>query len=138
MSFIQAMAEFEKLKVTATEKDLQESLFSEHPAADTLLAFVDGRPVAYIVYYFTFSTMVGKRDLWLDDLFVAPEFRGKGVGKALMDHMAHIALQNNCGRFEWAVLDWNTPAIDFYKKLGATVMNEWRICRLDEEKLRHM
>jgi GNAT superfamily N-acetyltransferase len=135
LSFIQAMAEFEKLEVHATEKSLRESLFSERPAAHTLLAFVDGSPAAYVVYFFGFATMVGKRGLWLDDLFVTPDFRGKGIAKALMAYLADLAIQNECGRFEWMVLEWNKSAIDFYEGMGATVLDDWRIGRLDEEKL---
>lgn len=135
LSFIRAMAEFEKLEVQATEETLRESLFGERPAAHTLLAFVDGKPAAYVVYFFTFATMVGKRGLWLDDLFVNPEFRGKGVAKALMAYLADLAIRNGCGRFEWMALEWNRSAIDFYRRLGATVLDEWRICRLDEDQL---
>ena len=135
MSFIRSMAEFEKLEVITTEAILRESLFCEHPAAHTLLAFVDDRPVAYVVYFFTFATMVGKRGLWLDDLFVDPGFRGKGIAKALMGYLAYVAIQNKCGRFEWMVLDWNKSAIDFFSKVGATLLDDWRICRLDEDKL---
>ena len=133
LSFIHSMAEFEKLEVFATQEILKESLFGEHPAAQTLLAFVDGRPAAYAVYFFTFATMVGKRGLWLDDLFVDPGFRGKGIGKALMAYLANLAIKNKCGRFEWMVLDWNKSAIDFYQGLGATLLDDWRICRLDED-----
>jgi len=129
------MAEFEKLEVTATEELLKESLFGELPAAHTLLAYVDGRPAAYAIYFFTFASMVGKRGLWLDDLFVSPDFRGKGVAKALMAYLADVAIQHKCGRFEWMVLDWNKSAIDFYQKMGATVFDDWRICRLDEDRL---
>jgi GNAT superfamily N-acetyltransferase len=135
LSFIKSMAEFEKLQVDATQEILRESLFGEHPAAHTLLAFVDGRPAAYVVYFFSFSTMVGKRGLWLDDLFVSPEFRGKGIAKALMAFLADIAIQNHCGRFEWTVLDWNKRAIGLYKDLGADILREWLICRLDEAHL---
>ncbi|MCX5801296.1 MAG: GNAT family N-acetyltransferase [Candidatus Eisenbacteria bacterium] len=135
MSFIRSMAEYEKLQVTATEHILQESLFGEHPAAYTLLAFVDGRPVAYAVYFFTFATMAGKRSLWLDDLFVTPDFRGKGIATALMAYLADVAIQNKCGRFEWMVLEWNESAIGFYERLGAKVLTEWRIHRLEEAQL---
>lgn len=135
LSFFRAMAAFEKLTVTATEESVRAALFGEAPAARTLLAFVDGKPAAYAIYFFTFSTMVGKRGLWLEDLFIDPAFRGKGLGQALMAHLADVALQNDCGRFEWIVLDWNEPAIRFYERLGATMLDEWRICRLDEAQL---
>ena len=131
MSFIRSMAKYERLEVYATEKDLEKSLFCENPAACTLIAFIDGKPIAYVVYFFTFATMTGKRGLWLDDLFVDPEFRRNGIGKALMAYMADVAIQNKCERFEWMVLDWNRPALNFYEELGATVLDNWRICRLN-------
>jgi len=135
LSFIQSMAAFEKLTVSATEESLQAALFGEAPAARILLAFVDGNPIAYATYFFTFATMVGKRGLWLDDIFIVPAFRGKGLGQALIAYLAEIALQNQCGRFEWMVLDWNESAIGFYKSLGANILPDWRICRLDETQL---
>jgi GNAT superfamily N-acetyltransferase len=135
LAFIRSMAAFEKLTVSATEASLRAALFEEAPAAHTLLAFVNGKPVAYATYFFTFATMVGKRGLWLDDLFIDPAFRGKGIGQALMAYLADIAVQNRCGRFEWMVLDWNESAIGFYKRLGATVLTGWRLCRLDEAQL---
>ncbi len=135
LAFIRSMAEFEKIEVTATEEVLRESLFGERPAAHVLLAFVEGEPAAYAVYFFTFSTMVGKRCLWLDDLFVAPEFRGRGIAGALMAYLADLAISNDCGRLDWIVLDWNRSAIDFYKRLGATVLDDWRVCRLDGDAL---
>ena len=135
LSFIRSMAEFEKLEVTATEEVLRESLFSDRPAAHTLLALVDGKAAAYVVYFFTFSTMLGKRGLWLDDLYVAPDFRGRGIAKALMAYLADLAIKNKCGRFEWMVLDWNRAAIDLYRELGATLLDDWRVCRLDEDGL---
>jgi GNAT superfamily N-acetyltransferase len=127
LSFIRKMAEFERIDCTATEAVLEESLFGDRPAAATLLAFVEGHPIAYAVYFLTFATMVGK-------LFVDPEFRGKGVAKAMMAYLADIAIENKCGRFEWIVLDWNKTAIGFYNKLGAKILDDWRICRLDEGK----
>jgi len=135
LAFIRSMAEFEKLEVSATEELLKESLFGDNPAAQTLLAFVDGKPAAYVVYFFTFSTMVGKRGLWLEDVFVEEEFRGKGLGRALMACLADIAVKNKCARFEWVVLDWNKPAINLYEGLGATAMNDWNIYRFDGEEI---
>ncbi len=135
LSFIKSMADFEHLQVDATEETLRQSLFGERPAAHTLLAFVEGRPAAYVIYFFTFSSMVGKRGLWLDDLFVSPEFRRKGIAKALMAYLADLAIQNRCGRFEWTVLDWNERAINLYKSLGADILDEWRVCRMGEPQL---
>ena len=135
LSFIRAMATFEKLTVSATEDVLRESLFGPSPAAKALFAFVDGRPIAYIVYFFSFSTFEGRRGLWLEDLFIDPAFRGKGIGGALMVHLARIAREEGCGRFEWAVLDWNETAIRFYKGLGAELLDQWRMCRVREDGL---
>jgi GNAT superfamily N-acetyltransferase len=134
-SFMRAMAGFERLPFTATEDSLREALFGESPAAETLLAFVDGRPIAYVTYFFTFATMVGRRALWLDDLFVDPAFRGKGIGRALMAYLADVAIHRDCARFEWMVLDWNERAIKFYRNLGARMLDEWRVCRMDEDQL---
>jgi GNAT superfamily N-acetyltransferase len=138
LSFIHEMAAFEKLTVSATEEILKQSLFGESPAARTLLAFVNGRPTAYVVYFFTFSTFEGRRGLWLEDLFIDPAFRGRGIGRALMVHLAGIARRTGCARFEWAVLDWNENAIRFYKGLGADVLGEWRMCRLHEAGIARM
>ena len=135
LSFIRAMADFEKIEVTATEDILRESLFGDRPAAHTLLAFVKGEPAAYAVYFFSFSTMAGRRCMWLDDLFVAPGFRKLGIARALMAYLADIATANDCGRLEWIVLDWNERAIGFYKRLGAEILDDWRVCRLAGESL---
>lgn len=135
LSFVQQMAEFEKLTVTATESTLRETLFGEDPIGRVLFASVDGREVAYATWFFTFGSMAGKRGLWLDDLFVLPAFRGKGIGTAMLAHLAEIAIQHNCSRFEWTVLDWNEHAIEFYRRLGASILPDWRICRLNEAQL---
>jgi GNAT superfamily N-acetyltransferase len=135
LAFIGRMAAFEKLPVSATEDSLRAALFDENPAARALLAYVEGTPIGYAIYFFTFSTLLGKRGLWLEDVFIDEAFRGKGIGRALMAYLAHVALQNNCGRFEWVVLDWNEPAIEFYKRLGANILPDWRICRLTEDQL---
>jgi GNAT superfamily N-acetyltransferase len=135
LSFFRSMAEFEKLPFTATDESLRTALFHDRPAAMTLLGFVDEAPVAYVVYFFTFSTVLGKRGLWLEDLFIAPAFRGKGIGEALMACLADIAVRHDCGRFEWTVLDWNERAIRFYERIGARMLGDWRVCRLEENQL---
>ena len=135
LAFIRAMAEFEKLTSSATEESLHAALFGEAPAARALLAFVDGKAIGYATYFFSFTSMMGRRALWLDDLFVDPVFRGKGIGKVLMAYLARIALENQCARFEWIVLDWNISAIEFYRRLGADVLPDWRICCVDEAQL---
>ncbi|MDH4038845.1 MAG: GNAT family N-acetyltransferase [Candidatus Krumholzibacteria bacterium] len=135
LTFIRAMAEFEKLTASATEASLRDALFGEDAVAHAHLAFVDGKPIAYAIYFFSFTSMMGRRALWLDDLFVDPAFRGKGIGKALMAYLAGIAVKHKCARFEWIVLDWNTSAIEFYQRLGADVLPDWRICRVDEAQL---
>jgi GNAT superfamily N-acetyltransferase len=135
LTFIRAMAAFEKLTASATEASLREALFGESPAARVLLASVGGQPIAYATYFFTFGTMVGRRCLWLDDLYVDPAFRARGIGKALMGYLAGLAVRERCARFEWMVLDWNRSAIQFYEHLGATVLGDWRICRLEEAQI---
>lgn len=135
LGFIRQMAAVEKLTVSATEESLRSALFGEAPAAQSLLAFVGGKPIGYATYFFSFASTLGRRALWLDDLFVDPAFRGKGVGKALLAYLAGIAVRKECARFEWIVLDWNTSAIEFYKRLGADVLPDWRICRMDATQL---
>ena len=130
LSMIRELAEFEKQTTAATEDSLRADLFGAAAVAKTLLALVDGRPAGYVIYFFTFASMEGRRALWLEDLFVDAAFRGKGIGKALMSYVANIAVENHCARLEWIVLDWNTSAIEFYEALGADVLPDWRICRV--------
>src|SRR5919197_6499524 len=122
-------------EVTATEEQLREVLFGDKPAAEVLLAFAGGVPVGFAVFFHNFSTWLGRRGLYLEDLFVRPEERGKGYGRALLVQLGKIARERGCGRMEWAVLDWNQPAIDFYRKLGAKPMDEWTVYRLEDEAL---
>lgn len=137
LSFIKSIAEFEKLShlVEADEATLLQSLFGDSPAAEVLLAFVDDQPAAFAVFFHSFSTFTGKRGLWLDDLFVKPEFRGMNVGKNLLKKLGAIAVERNCARFEWIVLDWNKNAIEFYEKTGAEILRQWHICRFSGERL---
>jgi GNAT superfamily N-acetyltransferase len=132
LGFIRKLAEYEKLShaVTATESDIHASLFGPRPVAEAVLAWWGNEPAGLALFFHNFSTFLGKPGLYLEDLFVEPAFRGKGIGKALLAHLAALAVERGCGRFEWSVLDWNTPAIDFYKSLGAEPLNEWTIHRL--------
>ena len=135
---IRELAEYERLAdaAVASEADLREQLFGERPAAEVLVAEADGEPAGFALFFHTFSTFLGKRGLYLEDLFVRPAFRGLGLGRHLMAALARIAVQRGCGRFEWSVLDWNEPAIGFYRALGATAMDEWTVQRLQGEALR--
>ncbi|MEI6105546.1 MAG: GNAT family N-acetyltransferase [Opitutae bacterium] len=135
LQFIRDLAEFEKLSsaVTATEAQLEHTLFpadGNAPAAHCVLAFSAGRPAAFALYFFNYSTFLARPGLYLEDLFVAEACRGQGIGKALLLHLAKIANARGCGRMEWSVLDWNEPAIKFYESLGARRMLDWQICRL--------
>lgn len=127
------LAEYEKLAhaAVATDDDLRAQLFGERPAAEVLIGEVDGEPAGFALFFHTFSTFLGKRGLYLEDLYVRPAYRGAGLGRHLMAALARIAVQRDCGRFEWSVLDWNQPAIDFYRRLGATGMDEWTVQRLE-------
>jgi len=131
-AMIRALAEYEKLAhaCVSTEKDLHRALFGPEPAAEVLIATADGVPAGFALFFHTFSTFLARRGLWLEDLFVYPEQRGRGIGRALLLRLAAIAVERECGRFEWAVLDWNSPAIRFYERMGATVMPDWRIVRV--------
>jgi GNAT superfamily N-acetyltransferase len=131
-AMIAALAEYERLSHlhVATEADLARALFGERPVAEVLLACDAGAPVAFALFFHNFSTFLGRPGLWLEDLFVLPPYRRRGHAKALLRALAGIAHERGCGRFEWAVLDWNAPAIEFYVGLGATVLTDWRIVRI--------
>ena len=135
---IRELAEYERLAdaAVASEDGLREQLFGERPAAEVLIAEADGEPAGFALFFHSFSTFLGKRGLYLEDLFVRPAFRSHGLGRHLMAALARIAVQRDCGRFEWSVLDWNAPAIGFYRKLGATGMDEWTVQRLEGDALR--
>jgi GNAT superfamily N-acetyltransferase len=132
LELIRELATYERApnEVTATEEQLVDVLFGPRPAAEVLLAFEQETPVGFAVFFHNFSTWLGRPGLYLEDLFVRPEQRGKGYGRALLVHLAKIAHERGCGRMEWAVLDWNEPAIQFYKKLGAAPLDEWTVFRL--------
>ena len=136
-ALIGELAEYERLAdaAVATDADLRAQLFGERPAAEVLIGEVDGEPAGFALFFHNFSTFLGKRGLYLEDLFVRPAARGAGLGKHLMAALARIAVQRDCGRFEWSVLDWNAPAIGFYRRIGAVGMDEWTVQRLEGEAL---
>ncbi len=138
LDLIHQLAVYEKLEhmVTGNESMLAENLFGARRSCECVIARLDGAPVGFALYFTTFSTFLCKPGLYLEDLFVVPQARGKGYGKALLKHLAQIADQRGCGRFEWRVLDWNTPSIEFYKSLGATIMPEWYLVRMIEPEIR--
>ena len=135
LELIRDLATYERApdEVTATEEQLADVLFGERPAAEVLLAFEGELPVGFAVFFHNFSTWLGQPGLYLEDLFVKPEKRGKGYGRALLVELATIACDRGCGRMEWAVLDWNEPAIKFYRTLGAKPMDEWTVFRLTRD-----
>lgn len=132
LGLIRELAEYEKLahEVEATEERLRRTLFADPPAAHCIIAFLDGQPAGFAIYFFNYSTFLARPGLYLEDLFVKPSHRGDGIGKALLLRLAKVANARGCGRMEWSVLDWNEPAIGFYKKLGAVPMSEWTVFRL--------
>src|SRR6266516_6510790 len=137
LDLIRDLATYERApdEVTATEEQLAAVLFGKRPAAEVLLAFEGKSPVGFAVYFYNFSTWLGRTGLYLEDLFVKPEKRGKGYGRALLIELAKIARDRGCGRMEWAVLDWNEPAIKFYRALGARPMHEWTVFRLTRDEI---
>lgn len=132
LSLIKELADYEKLlhEVTATENDLRESLFGPRPYAEVLLAFHGGEPAAYALFFHNYSTFLGRQGMYVEDLYVRPRLRACGIGKAMLQRVARLALERGCGRLEWSVLDWNQPAIDFYTTIGAVPMEDWTIYRL--------
>jgi len=134
---IRELAEFERLadQVVLTPELLRESLFGEEPPARALVATMGGETVGYAIYFFNFSTFLGRAGLYIEDIYVRPTARGTGVGTAMINHLAKIAAGRNCGRMEWSVLDWNAKARQFYESLGAKPMTEWLIYRLDQEAI---
>jgi GNAT superfamily N-acetyltransferase len=137
LEFIQSLAEYERLRdsCVATEEKLRASLFSGNPAAEVIIARVDGQPMGFALFFHNYSTFLAQRGIYLEDLFVKPEARGKGVGFALLSRLARIAVERGCGRLEWAVLDWNQLAIDFYERIGAVPQNDWTVFRMTGESL---
>lgn len=137
LNFITELATYEKLadEVVATTDHIRETLFTERPKAFALIADIDNAPVGFALYFFNYSTFLGRHGLYLEDLFVPEEQRGLGIGKALLSRLAQIAVENECGRMEWSVLDWNAPAIEFYQSLGAQAMDGWTVNRLTGDAL---
>ena len=138
LSFIRGLAEFEKLlhAVTATEEKLRATLFGAQPSAETIIAFAGDEAVGFALFFTNYSTFLAQPGIYLEDLFVKPEWRGHGYGKRLLAHLARLATERDCGRLEWAVLEWNAPAIGFYERLGANLLDEWRTFRLTGDALK--
>ncbi|MDG2089810.1 MAG: GNAT family N-acetyltransferase [Gammaproteobacteria bacterium] len=136
-ALIKELAIYEKAEheVLTSVAEIKETLFGENSKTSALIAELDGKIAAYAVYFYNYSTWLGKNGIYLEDVYVTPEYRKLGIGKALLKHIATIAVGEGCGRVEWSVLDWNTPAIDFYKSIGASVQDEWTVYRLSGEKL---
>jgi len=138
LSFIRELAEYERLahEVVATEDAIRQTVFGDHPRAEVLIAEAEGHAAGFALYFHNYSTFLARPGLFLEDLFVRPEFRRRGIARELLTRLAAIAVERQCGRFEWSVLDWNMPAINFYKSMGAEILPDWRICRLTAEQLR--
>ncbi len=137
LQLIRELAEYEKLshEVTATEAGLRERLFGPRPYAEVLIAELDGATAGFALFFHNFSTFLGKPGIYLEDIFVRPEYRGRGIGKAFFQRLAQLALERDCGRLEWAVLNWNEPALAFYRSLGAVLMSDWRVQRVTGEAM---
>jgi GNAT superfamily N-acetyltransferase len=140
VDLVRALAVYEKLEhvMVSTIDDFERELFGANAKIECVVAREDDAPVGFALFFNNFSTFLGRKGLYLEDLFVIPEARGKGYGKALLVHLAKIAVERECGRFEWSVLDWNTPSIEFYEAMGASVLPDWRIVRVTGEKLQQL
>ena len=139
-SFIKKLAEYERLssEVVATEDSLRETLFGQRRTAEVAIGYLETKPVGFVLFFHNYSTFLGKPGLYIEDLFVDEDYRGRGYGRALLLHVARLAKERGCGRLEWAVLDWNQPAIGFYKKLGALPLSEWTVFRVAGKSLEEL
>ncbi|MCY7272689.1 MAG: GNAT family N-acetyltransferase [Phormidesmis sp. CAN_BIN44] len=139
-SLIQALADYEKLSdsVTGNPDQLEEHLFGDRPYIEAIAADHAGQVVGFALFFYSYSTFLTKPGIYLEDLFVLPDYRGQRIGRALLTHLAQIAIDRGCGRLEWSVLDWNEPAIGFYQRMGATVLPDWRTCRVTGDALTAM
>jgi GNAT superfamily N-acetyltransferase len=137
LSFIEDLAEYERLRdsCVATEQKLRDSLFTDHPVAEVIIASIDGHAQGFALFFHNYSTFLAQRGIYLEDLFVKPEARGHGVGHALLSELARLTIERDCGRLEWAVLDWNQLAIDFYNRIGAKPLSDWTTFRMTGEAL---
>jgi GNAT superfamily N-acetyltransferase len=137
---IVALAEYEKLShaVTGSAEALEEHLFASNPYAEAIVAEYGGQAVGFALFFYNYSTFLTQPGIYLEDLFVLPDFRRQGIGTAILKYLAQLAVARNCGRLEWSVLDWNQPAIAFYEKMGASVLPDWRICRVTGDSLTQM
>lgn len=140
LTYIRELAEYERLEqsVVATEEELRRHLFGQRPAAEVILAEWDGKPAGFALFFFTFSTFLERPGIYLEDLYVRPWARGHGIGRSLLVHLARLACQHHCGRLEWSVLNWNEPAIAFYRRMGAVPLEEWTVYRLSGEALERL
>lgn len=138
LDFIKQLAAYERLldSVVATEAGLRDTLFGSHPAAEVIIAEANGQPAGFAVYFHSYSTFLGRRNLYLEDLFVLPAWRSQGLGRLLLAAVARVAVERDCGRMEWSVLKWNEPALGVYRRIGAVPMDEWVVQRLDGDQLR--
>ncbi len=140
LTFIKKLAAYERLEheVVATEAELRETLFGERRTAEVVLGYYHNQPVAFALFFHNYSTFLGRSGIYLEDLYVEERYRGKGLGKAMLAYLAQVAVERKCGRLEWWVLDWNEPAIQFYKKLGALPMSDWTVFRVTGEALSNL